>query len=442
MFNKERSHSSIFGMSWSPANATLAIMLTLLLLIFLFLFMTLTVLPAQGQTYQVIYAFQNTGDGSNPEAGLTMDSAGNLYGTTSQSVSQHGAGTVFELSPTNSGWGLTTLYSFQGGSDGLQPWARVVFGPDGGLYGTTLLGGGEGCDDQGCGTVFKLAANPQGGWTETVLYRFLGGRDGFYPDSELVFDGAGNLYGTTDDGCASNLKNNGTVFKLTPTDGGWNKTTLYHFGNSISCCSCPMSGLAFDSSGNLYGTAAGDDNDFTMNYGGVYQLVPAGPGWKANILHTFLRSGDAQYPVAGVIFDASGNLYGATLCSDNYDGNGRIYMLSPSNGGWIYTELYDLPNGGVCFGGPEENLVLDGAGNLYGAAHSGRGAMGELFELSRNGSTWVYTVRHDFGGSAGARPRSNLIFDRQGNLYGTASAGGDSQGCFSWGCGVVFEITP
>lgn len=214
MHSNTRSHASIFGMSWSPANAALTILLTLLFLIFLFLFLTLTAQPAQGQTYRVIHNFTGRSDGGSPAAGLTMDQNGNLYGTTL--TGGHigicglrrpiGCGTVFKLSKRDSGWVLTPLHDFQGGNDGAGPWARVIFGPDGNLYGTTSAGGdlAEGCisnDDLGCGTVFKLSPpsrtppNTLNSWTETVLHRF-NGTDGAGPGfGDLVFDRAGNVYG-------------------------------------------------------------------------------------------------------------------------------------------------------------------------------------------------------------------------------------------------------
>src|SRR5664279_376191 len=150
---KTRSQSSIFGMSWSPANKTVTIPLTLLSLICLLLFLTLNAQPAEGQTFRMLYVFTGGADGSDPTAGLTIDAAGNLYGTTQSGgtgVCQSnywgtGCGTVFRLSKQPSGWVLTTLYDFQGGSDGMYPVARVAFGPDGSLYGTTSQGGQGAC---------------------------------------------------------------------------------------------------------------------------------------------------------------------------------------------------------------------------------------------------------------------------------------------------------
>ena len=165
--------------------------------------------PAQAQTYTVIHNFTGGLDGGNPYAGLTMDAAGNLYGTTCGTPCVGGAdntGTVFRLSNQGAGWVLTTLHVFRGGSDGTRPAARVIIGPDGSLYGTTYDGAGSGCGGPGCGIVFNLkpaasvSPNIFGAWTETVLYRFSGGGDGANPEAEVIFDQAGNLYGTTTSG--------------------------------------------------------------------------------------------------------------------------------------------------------------------------------------------------------------------------------------------------
>ena len=216
----------------------------------------LTIRAAQAQTYNILHSFSGGGDGGTPSAGLIMDRAGNLYGTAQYGGA--GNGTVFKLSHPGSGWILSTLYAFQGGNDGLGPEARVIFGPDGGLYGTTTSGG-----FQGYGTVFELrppvtacksAICP---WTETVLYRFQGGSDGIDPAyGDLSFDPMGNLYGTTSGGglqlCSGNTC--GVVFKLARSGGGWTESVLYSFtgGNDGGT---PYSGVILDSTGNLYGTA-------------------------------------------------------------------------------------------------------------------------------------------------------------------------------------------
>jgi uncharacterized repeat protein (TIGR03803 family) len=175
MYNKARFHSSIFGISWGSANTALGILFTLLLLIFVILFIMLTAQPAQGQTYQVIHNFTGGGDGSGPLSGLTIDPAGNFYGTTCGG-GRFGAGTIFKLKRSSAGWDLTNLHSFSDGSDGACPSGRVALTNNGTLFGTAYRGAGSGCYQSGCGTVFQLT--PQIPLSFAVLHAFTGGNDG------------------------------------------------------------------------------------------------------------------------------------------------------------------------------------------------------------------------------------------------------------------------
>jgi uncharacterized repeat protein (TIGR03803 family) len=185
-------------------------------------------------TEKVIYSFAGGADGAFPQSDLIVDSGGNLYGTTlfggggTGTGCTGGCGTVFELKRTQSGWKEQVLYSFQGNSgDGKYPEAGLVFDTTGNLYGTTV----EGVGSQ-CGTIFKLAPNGKGGWTESVLYSFdCKGSAGLYPSSDLVFDRQGNLYGTAPQGgVTAGCNNCGTVFELTPqSNGSWTESTLHQF---------------------------------------------------------------------------------------------------------------------------------------------------------------------------------------------------------------------
>jgi uncharacterized repeat protein (TIGR03803 family) len=385
---------------------------------------------AQAQTYNVIHTFTGGGDGGNPEAGLTMDQAGNLYGTASVGGGS-GNGTAFKLSKKGSGWVFTPLYSFQGPPDGATPEARVIFGPGGSLYGTTYFGGG------GVGTVFSLKPYPTAcktalcGWQGTVLYSFTGGNDGRNPAlGDLIFDQAGNLYGTTSDGGAYGY---GTAFELVPSQGGWTEKILYSFtgGNDGSQ---PFAGLIFDNAGNLYGTTVYGG---TYGWGTVYELTPSGSHWKVNVLYAFQGENDGGYPFGGLIFDQSGNLYGDTW-SAGQDNGGTVFELAPSNGSWTYSVIYNFDGSGMY--GSAASLVMDGAGNLYGTTlNDGHGpyGSGNVFKLTPSGGGWTYTSLYDFtGGSDGAEPISNVIFDANGNLYGTTYYGGVNNN------GVVWEITP
>lgn len=379
---------------------------------------------AQAQTYKVLHNFTGA-DGENPSAGLTMDRAGNLYGTTIYGGAA-ASGTVFKLSHSGSSWVLNTLYSFTGGDDGGYPQARVIIGSDGSLYGTTSAGG-----YQGYGAVFNLRPQPSAcktalcPWSETVLYRFQGGSDGGVPTyGDLTFDAAGNIYGTTLNGGlqSCNGATCGVVFKLTHSGGSWTESVLYSFtgGNDGGN---PYSGVIFDSAGDLYGTAYLGG---ASSLGTVYQLIPSGSGWTEKTLTDF--SGGGGSPIGGLTFDAQSNLYGTGFVG------GTVFELMPSGGSWIYSLLYVF--GG--FDGPFGSLTLDGAGNLYGTnATGGAYDLGFVFKLTPSNGRWTLTDLYDFtGGNDGGFPVSNAILDAKGNLYGTTFLGGTDN------LGVVWEIAP
>ena len=390
---------------------------------------------AHAQTYAVIHNFSGGGDGAAPTAGLAIDHAGNLYGTATYggnfggNCGSLGCGIVFRLSNRNSSWVLTPLYSFQGGDDGMTPqMANVVIGPDGALYSSTFYGGGP-CNgnNQGCGTVFKLQPAPNAcqnvlcSWTETILNRF-NGTDGLGPVGSVVFDQQGNLDGVTTTG---GFRNGGTVFQL---NGGTELILFHPYGY-------PGSGVTMDHAGNLYGsTFIGNQSPGT-----IYQLVFSGGNWVGTEIYDFSGGSDGDHPQAGVIFDQAGNLYGATSSGGSGLG-GTAFELSPSNGGWSFNLLYSFtgPRNGRFVVGPVGNLVMDAAGNLYGTTISdGAFGYGAVFKLTHTGQGWTYTSLHDFtNGSDGSYPYCNLVFDSQGNIYGTASSGG------AFGNGVAFQITP
>jgi len=371
----------------------------------------------------VIHSFSDGSDGAGPYGGLTMDKAGNVYGTASAGGDAD-YGTVFRLTNKGAGWVFTPLYSFQGGNDGANPRARVIVGPDGGLYGTTTEGGGSGCyQGVGCGTVFSLRPLPRActtalcPWTETVLYRFTGGNDGASPTSEVIFDHAGNLYGTT---YAGGRNGAGTVFQLTPSGSGWTESVLYSFsgfGGGLN----PAAGLIFDSAGNLYGTTTGGGQG---GNGTVYQLTPSGLGWTEKTIYLFQGGTDGSNPQASLVLDRSGNLYGTSSAT--------VYELSPSNGGWAFSVIYNLTSG-IFF---NSALSMDASGNLYGANGGGGDyGYGLIFKLAPSNGTWAPTVLYQFtGGGDGTYP-TGAVPDAKGNLFGTTYGGG-ANGNY----GVVFEV--
>ncbi|MGC2110605.1 MAG: choice-of-anchor tandem repeat GloVer-containing protein [Candidatus Korobacteraceae bacterium] len=436
-----------------PALATFSLVLMIAL--------ALIAVPAlQAQTFTVIHSFTGGGDGSVPYDGLTTDIAGNLYGTTYYGGT--GLGTVFKLRHSGSGWILAPLYNFTRGQDGFAPLAWVDIARDGTLYGTTAYGGLLQCDEMGdgCGTVFHLtpsATVPKSAlapWTKTAAWLFGGGSEGKSPHGDLIFDLAGNIYGTTTEGGDHNC---GAIYQLTPSGGGWEETTLYsaqgeNFCNELHRASgpspktapysaqgngdgsAPVGGVVFDSSGNLYGVFGLDGP-----YGGgaVYELSPTGSGWTERILYDFTGGNDGGNPIGGLNIDSVGNLYGTTSRGGGSSGCGTVFELTSANGGWTFNTIYSFPGApGGC--GPQVKLTIDSAGNLYGAT-GGAGAygFGLVFKLTKANGGWVSSSLHDFSdGSDGTGPETNLVFDASGNLYGTTAGGG------AYGGGVVFEITP
>lgn len=389
-----------------------------------------TIAPiTEAQTLSILHTFTGTGDGGTPLAGLTPDRGGNFYGTTSTGGA--GYGTVFKLSHAGSGWVLTTLYEFQGGSDGANPFAGVVVGPDGALYGTTS----DNYQTGEYGTVFRLTppSHPcesiRCPWTETVLYRFAGSPDGATPGyGNLAFDAAGNIYGTTMSGGAGcQFDNCGVVFKLTRSGGSWTESVIYSFDGTSG--DAPQAGVVLDSAGNLYGTAyLGGTNSVC---GVVYELTPSGSSWREIVLHNFGDTGDGCEPFAGLIMDQQGNLYGNTVFGPSNNDAGSVYELQLSGGGWNYSFLLALPGGGL---GPEGNLALDAAGNLYGTTYGDPG--GSIFKVTPSGGSWIYTELHGFNGHDGSDPSGNVVVDAQGNVYGTTTSTSSSI------YGEIWELTP
>lgn len=391
---------------------------------------------AQAQTFTTLYEFTPSGDGSNPVTPLMMDSSGNLYGTTYDTIfkldtsgkfttvhafqgfrppnningplymtangSFYGSsftggffqdGTVFKVSSFGK---ANRLWQFEGDDppeyqDGANP-SNLIRDAKGNFYGTTRAGGvcrvQSACD----GTVFKidLKSNP----VEQILYTFTGGSDGGQPEAGLVRDAANNLYGTTAEGgrvpCGESQFGCGTVFKLDTTG---KETVLYAF--DITHGLNPSSDLIRDSVGNLYGTTSLGGELSCPNSGGlgcgvVFRVSKMG---HETVLYAFTGSTDGVDPVAGLVRDSAGNLYGTA-----YQGGD-----------------FSCP-----------------VGNSYGC--------GVVFKIDTSGK---FTVLHAFtGGDDGAFPDADLILDSAGNIYGTTPYGGIA-GCYGQkGCGVVFKITP
>ncbi|HLY05712.1 MAG TPA: choice-of-anchor tandem repeat GloVer-containing protein [Rhizomicrobium sp.] len=370
---------------------------------------------AQAQTLSVVHNFTGGSDGGNPVDGLMMDSKGMLFGTASSGGSA-GLGVVFKARGNGS---LVVLHTFNGGTDGATPNGGVIADASGALYGTTTAGGAS-----GQGTVYRVK-----GSQEAVLYSFGGGTDGADPQAGLVMDPAGNLYGTT---TAGGTSGNGTVFELVPPagrKGSWTEKVLYSFGAGPDGAA-PVARVTLDAAGNLYGTTSAGG---AYGYGTVFQLTPGSP-WTETILHSFQNLDDGATPYAGLVADAAGNLYGAAT-DGGANGGGTVFELAPSGGSWNFSVLASQPGWGIS--GTFRDLVLDGAGNIYGTTHcDGANGAGTIYALSPSGGSWTYTLLYTFtGGSDGLYSISNLVLKR-GKLYGTTIDGGAD------GAGVIYKLTP
>ncbi len=400
----------------------------------LIMFLALLAPAAHAQTFSVIHTFTGTGDGTKPNVGVTIR-GGALFGTTYDTTGHSGSGSVYEMTRVGDNWTFNSIYHFSG-PDGANPYARVVFGPDGLLYGTTENGGAQ----YNLGTVFRLTPRlsicktvfcP---WTRTLLTDFGTGQDGVHPSAgDLVWDQGSNIYGTTTGYVDSGT---GTVYKLTLSGGVWTKTTL-----STSQVGALVGGVIFDNNGNLFGTTCCTGLD---NYNGtVYELKNVGGTWLPTTLYTFSGGADGISPKGGLIFDNAGNLYGSTQTGGT-GGGGTVFELSPSGSTWTFRVLYSFTADPLDYCGPGQSLTLDAAGNLYGTTLcDGPYGRGTVFKLTNTANGWVYTRLHLFTGSEdGGWPFSQVTIDTDGTLYGTAAVGGYTVCDEGYGCGVVWMIKP
>jgi len=399
----------------------------------------LAVHASAAEQEKVLHLFQASA-GAFPAGNLIFDAAGNLYGTTQNGGSSSCpplCGTVFELTPAAGGhWNYSVLHVFTD-PDGAYPWSGLIFDKAGNLYGTTSSGGAH-----AGGTVFELTPTSNGGWKEKTLHNFYSWRgDGVGPMGGLVMDQAGNLYGTTLGGGACN---NGTVFKVSPNaSGGWIESVLYSFGCVPRDGTTPRAPLVLDSAGDLFGTtnAGGGTGCGGFGCGTVFELSHDGTVWTETVLYTFQGGVDAGNPLAGLLFDSSGDLYG-TAPNGGTVGDGAVFELTPSPTGWNESVIYSFQQGPKDGNSPRGSLIFDSAGNLHGTASSGGiGNYGGVFTLTPNSNGgWTESDFFLFSLSGGAFPMAALVLDSSGNLYGTTYAGGVAKGVE--GYGVVFEIKP
>ena len=412
------------------------------------------------QTEATLHRFENKGDGYSPLAGVIADSEGNLYGAASDDFSD--TGTIFKMTPPAPGgrWTYSALYKLNGKTDGETPWASLLRDSSGNLYGTTDVGGAH-----SCGTVFELTPPTVSGapWTFNLLYTFAGGADGCgLENSGLVADNLGNLYGVTDGGgkCSAGC-NVGVAYKLSPptvTGAAWTETVLYRFGfTGATDGAVPIGNLLRFGEG-LYGTTF---EGGAYGAGTVFTLEPpsgTGAPWTEQVLYSFTGgTSDGLKPLAGLIPDGNGGLYGTTAdtysfvfttCGGTYCGH--VFDLSPPAGGsgpWTYTSVWAFsgPDGST----PYAPVTRDNSGNLYGTtSYGGSDGGGVIFKLTPpagGGGAWTETTLYDFGTGAGGKwPQSNVIFGQGGRLYGTAYSGAAQcpDGGPNGGCGTVFTLEP
>jgi uncharacterized repeat protein (TIGR03803 family) len=363
---------------------------------------------AQAHRFDVLYAFQGGTDGWAPEAGVVFDHAGNMYGTTElgggTGCGGNGCGTVFKLATDGT---ETILHAFAGGNDGAFPQGSLIIDAAGAVYGTTDGGGGAGCGGNGCGTVFKIAANTE----ETILYAFTGGADGGYPVAGLLADKKGNLFGTTEGGGAFEY---GTVFEI-GADGA--ESVLYAFCSLPDCAdgADPSSTLVADAKGNLYGTTQ-SGGDGSGGWGTVFEVQKSG---KERVIYNFcsqvneIRCPDGSVPVAGVTMDKSGNLYGTTE-SGGAANVGTVFVVAPNGTETVIHSFLSNPDNGDGIL-PVTPVLLDAMGNLYGTAHDMHlqtcaKKPGVVYKLAPDGTETLYCTQYVIDGG---------VVERNGFLYGT-----------------------
>ena len=386
-------------------------------------------------TFKTLHVYHGK-DGASPDGYLIFDAVGNLYGTTysggiyDSNCVTGSCGTTYELMPNAGGtWTHKVIHYFTAEDTG--PDGGVTFDTSGNLYGMTNQGPYD-------GNVYELTPKTGGGWSYTVLYQMGGAYDG-NPAGGVIFDAAGNLYGTAAWGCGYG-DGVSCVFEMTPGSSGWTFNLLYGLSFEGSTGWYPQGTTPiFDAKGNLYATTLYGGNSGGYGLGVVFELLPQEGGtWQINDLHLFTGGKDGQNPWCPLVFDATGNLYGTTFAGGKY-GHGNVFKLTPNaNGTWTEHVLHQFTGGKDGSSPVFAGVIFDAAGNLYGTTNQGGAyGYGVVFKLTpiQTGG-WHETVLHAFNNKHGAYPGGGLVFDASGNLYGTTA--GDGTTTF----GTVFEITP
>jgi len=416
---------------------------------------------AEAQSESLIYSFTDgSNDGAVPANGLSFNN-GSIFGVTNEGGGFNEDGVLFQLAPDgNGGWSESAVHVFEGGSDGATP-SPVIFDAAGNLYGEAVSFGAY-----GYGLVFEFSPSP-GGWKMTILYNFKGGTDGGYPSGGLVFDAAGNLYGTTGGGGNLNLCQRepvnfgcGVIFKLSPGQNGtWSESVLYTFTGQQDGYGAE-GGMTFDTQGNLYGTTFWYGFNSNGGYGVIFELSPKSNGeWQYSTLHHFAGGAGGEYPFSNLVL-ADGNIYGTTweggmMSACNGNGCGLAYELSRAtkkfsmlhvfsgevDGGNLYSPLTLL--NGALFGTTQIGGDLNFCKGTGGSQGDGCGVVYKLSApTTAADGNGRFEVIHTFKNSNsisnkdGDGPDGRMTFDNAGNLYGETRIGG------TYGLGAIFEITP
>jgi len=380
----------------------------------------------------VLHSFSDS-EGFFPYSGLVSDNAGNLYGTTLNGGP--GAGTIYMLSPpgtSGTGWTESVIYRF-GGSDGSSPYGTLTIDNAGNLYGTADAGGSANCLG-GCGLVYELSppVAPGENWEQNVLYMFGGGSDGFSPEGGVVLNHSGNLLGTTEHG---GLYDAGTVFDLSrPTlpGGSWTKTSLWDFTGGKDGSTPGVESLVSDGLGHIFSTTY-----FGGDFGGgtVFVLAQTSGVWNETVLHSFGQDTDGANPTAGLVRTKSGALAGTTQMGGP-EGLGTAFALTPPSqqgGEWIYTVLHYFGSFEGDGWTPQGPLTVGNRG-LYGTTLQGglSDPLGTIYELMPVNGNWVERILYDCVPTS-SNPYSGVLI-HNGSLFGTFGAGGVN------GEGAVYQL--
>jgi uncharacterized repeat protein (TIGR03803 family) len=329
-----------------------------------------------GWTHTVLYSFTGGADGGEPYKGVTLDSEGNLYGTAvtgGGGFCEGGCGVAYKLTHVGGTWTQSVIHTFTGGNDGSGPGAGLTLDKHGNVYGMTPTGGAN-----GLGVIFRLQPQPSGGWKLKVLHTFTGGDDGATGSAGRLLLRAGTFYGAATVGGANGQ---GTVFSLKHIPGQqWQFKTLYSFKGQPDA-GFPYGGLTFDQAGNLYGTTYYDG---AYDFGSVYQLSPQPDGsWSERVLYSFKGGKDGMGSISNLVLRKNGALYGTTSEGGSGCSCGTIFKVkADAQGNWTERVIYrftGVPDAGFAYNG----MVADAAGNLYGATvHGGTNDDGAIYKFT------------------------------------------------------------